>query len=428
MAYLRHRSSSRAICEQDSMSATAIRTSHLSKQYQIGEIQARYHTLSEKISRTFSWPIRKTLAASSTDRKKPHKTMLALDDVSFDVQHGEVLGIIGRNGAGKSTLLKILSRITEPSRGFAEIQGRVGSLLEVGTGFHPELTGRENIYLNGAVLGMKKREIAGKFDEIVAFAETDQFLDTPVKRYSTGMQTRLAFAVAAHLEPEILLVDEVLSVGDLEFQKKCMGKMGTVAKEGRTILFVSHQLNQVRRLCHRCIWIDGGCIVRDGNPHEVVTAYETEALTPNSNTALRSDADVGPSGFLSWEILGASRDSVHVVSNDGQVTVAFLVRISQKVENGEHGISLYDQDDRLMWGMAVNGITLTEGNHKLCFTLPSLPLRPATYRWEVSLYDGGKLIDFWQCLPTLSVNTTPVTHYMDRWQGILNLPSTFEIR
>ena len=428
MAYLRHRSSSRAICEQDSMSATAIRTSHLSKQYQIGEIQARYHTLSEKISRTFSWPIRKTLAASSTDRKKPHKTMLALDDVSFDVQHGEVLGIIGRNGAGKSTLLKILSRITEPSRGFAEIRGRVGSLLEVGTGFHPELTGRENVYLNGAVLGMKKREITSKFDEIVAFAETNEFLDTPVKRYSTGMQTRLAFAVAAHLEPEILLVDEVLSVGDLEFQRKCMGKMGAVAKEGRTILFVSHQLNQVRRLCDRCIWIDAGRIVRDGDPHEVVTAYETGALTPNSTTGSRSDTDVGSSGFLSWEVLGASRDAIHVVSDDGPVTVAFRVRIAQLVESGVHGVALFDQNDHLMWGMAVNGVTLTEGVHKLCFTFPSLPLRPGAYRWDVSLYDGGGLIDFWQCLPTLLVNTTPVTHHMDQWQGVLNLPSTFEIR
>ncbi len=208
-------------------------------------------------------------------RRPSYDTFWALKDVSLEVKEGEVLGLIGRNGAGKTTLLKILSRITRPTAGWAEIRGRVRSLLEVGTGFHGELTGRENTYLSGSILGMGKREIDRKFDEIVAFAEIDKFIDTPVKHYSSGMYVRLAFSVAAHLEPEILLVDEVLAVGDINFQKKCLGKMGDVARAGRTIVLVSHQMNQMRRLCHRVVWIDAGSIRRDGPTHEVVSAYES---------------------------------------------------------------------------------------------------------------------------------------------------------
>src|ERR1700716_2915422 len=207
-------------------------------------------------------------------RGAKHEMFWALRDVGLEEKAGEVLGLIGRNGAGKTTLLKILSRITRPTEGWAEIRGRVRSLLEVGTGFHPELSGRENMYLSGSILGMSKREIDRKFDEIVAFAEIEKFIDTPVKHYSSGMYMRLAFSVAAHLEPEILLVDEVLAVGDINFQKKCMGKMGDVAKQGRTIVLVSHQLNQVRRLCHRVIWIDAASIRQAGSADGVVNAYE----------------------------------------------------------------------------------------------------------------------------------------------------------
>ena len=208
----------------------------------------------------------------------------ALRDVSFEVKRGEVVGIIGRNGAGKSTLLKILSRITEPTAGSAKIHGRVGSLLEVGTGFHPELTGRENIYLNGAILGMRRAEIERKFDEIVAFAEIERFLDTPVKRYSSGMYVRLAFAVAAHLEPEILLVDEVLAVGDAQFQKKCLGKMGDVAKEGRTVLFVSHNMVAVQTLCQRAFWLDSGQLKAQGEVGTIVTTYLRAGLAEDDVT------------------------------------------------------------------------------------------------------------------------------------------------
>ena len=238
-----------------------VRVAEVGKQYRIGATHEPYSTLRETLSAAVSAPLKRFKQNGVND----HRTVWALKDVSFEVGRGECLAIIGRNGAGKSTLLKILSRITEPSRGKVELFGRVGSLLEVGTGFHPELTGRENIFLNGAVLGMKRSEIAAKFDEIVGFAEIEKFLDTPVKHYSSGMYMRLAFAVAAHLEPEILLVDEVLAVGDAEFQAKCLGKMGAVAREGRTVLFVSHNMAAVQSLCRRAIWLEQGRIREEGN-------------------------------------------------------------------------------------------------------------------------------------------------------------------
>src|ERR1039458_126818 len=232
---------------------TVIQAEGLGKKYRRGLSGRRSDTLRD----TFANFIRSPLAAF---RRPQHETFWALRDVSLEVREGEVLGLIGRNGAGKTTLLKILSRITRPTTGWAEIRGHVRSLLEVGTGFHGELSGRENTYLSGSILGMSKREIDRKFDEIVAFAEIEKFIDTPVKHYSSGMYVRLAFAVAAHLEPEILLVDEVLAVGDINFQKKCLGKMGDVARAGRTVVLVSHQLNQIRRLCQRVVWIDAGSV------------------------------------------------------------------------------------------------------------------------------------------------------------------------
>ncbi len=250
----------------------AIRVDHLSKRYRIGLAQTRfqYETLSDRVSQMISTPFRRQ-SSVATDATTPY--IWALRDVSFEVPQGQVLGVIGRNGAGKSTLLKILSRITEPTEGEVMIRGRVGSLLEVGTGFHPELTGRENIYLNGAILGMKRAEIERKFDEIVAFSEVEQFIDTPVKRYSSGMYLRLAFAVAAHLEPEILVVDEVLAVGDAEFQKKCLGKMGDVAQQGRTVLFVSHNMSAILRLTQESIVLEKGRLVLRAPSAEAVDYY-----------------------------------------------------------------------------------------------------------------------------------------------------------
>ena len=251
------------------MAQPIVEVKELSKQYRIGSREP-YLVLRDVLARLYKMPL---AFLKSIVSAPPKDRFLALKNVSFKVQPGEVIGIIGRNGAGKTTLLKILSRITYPSSGEIILRGRVASLLEVGTGFHPELTGRENIYFNGAILGMKKKEISEKFDEIVAFAEVTQFIDTPVKHYSSGMQLRLAFSVAAYLEPEILLVDEVLAVGDIQFQKKCLGKMDEVAKKGRTVLFVSHNMEAVERLCSRVILLKDGMIVRDGPVSEVIQAY-----------------------------------------------------------------------------------------------------------------------------------------------------------
>jgi lipopolysaccharide transport system ATP-binding protein len=256
------------------MGSYAIKVEGLGKRYRIGERQ-QYKALRDVLADAASAPVRAAgrLLGGGRRDPRPDSTIWALKDVSFEVGHGEVLGIIGRNGAGKTTLLKILSRITEPTEGEVRLRGRVGSLLEVGTGFHPELTGRENIYLNGAILGMHKHEIERKFDEIVAFAEIERFLDTPVKHYSSGMYVRLAFAVAAHLEPEILLVDEVLAVGDAAFQKKCLGKMHDVAGQGRTVLFVSHNMAAVARLCERAILLEQGVLVRKDKTDDVIDEY-----------------------------------------------------------------------------------------------------------------------------------------------------------
>ncbi len=272
------------------MNGPAIEVQNLSKVYRIGRRRAmrsgRRLGLEDALS-----PFR--YLASTLRPPDESELLWALKDVNFEVEHGEAMGVVGRNGAGKSTLLKLLSRITEPTSGRALINGRVGSLLEVGTGFHPELTGRENIYLSGAILGMRRAEVDRKFDEIVAFAEVEKFLDTPVKRYSSGMYVRLAFAVAAHLEPEILLVDEVLAVGDAAFQRKCLGKMGDVATEGRTVLFVSHNLVAVQSLCRRAVWLDGGELKECGESGQVVADYLATAHD-NKTEAVWAGPDSAP--------------------------------------------------------------------------------------------------------------------------------------
>ncbi|MGH9718182.1 MAG: ABC transporter ATP-binding protein [Candidatus Acidiferrales bacterium] len=287
-----------------------IKVENIGKRYRVGEFDVG-GLLRDQLASALRNP-------ASFLRRKPRDTFWALRDISFDVQEGEVLGLIGRNGAGKSTLLKVLSRITAPTVGHAEIHGRVGSLLEVGTGFHPELSGRENVFLNGAILGMSKREIARKFDEIVAFAEVERFIDTPVKRYSSGMYVRLAFAVAAHLETEVLFVDEVLSVGDIQFQKKCLGKMGDVSRQGRTVIFVSHNTAAVTRLCQRCLLLRRGEIAKDGPTHAVMDAY------------LRSEFDT--TAYREWDRDNAPGDEavrLHAVcarSPSGERSEAFDIR------------------------------------------------------------------------------------------------------
>ena len=266
----------------------AIRADLLGKSYRLGELQ-KYKAIRDSLANAVQAPFR---WMSGQRKSKQNNILWALRDVSFEIHHGEVVGLIGRNGAGKSTLLKILSRITEPTTGSARIRGRVGSLLEVGTGFHPELTGRENIYLSGAILGMRKKEIDSNFDALVEFAEVSRFVDTPVKHYSSGMYVRLAFAVAAHLEPEILLVDEVLAVGDAAFQKKCLGKMGDVAKTGRTVVFVSHNMGAIQNLCSVAYLLSGGQLVYSGTVPDAIDRYLAEAKdVERKNLASRSDRE-----------------------------------------------------------------------------------------------------------------------------------------
>lgn len=305
------------------MSDTIIKVENLSKRFIIShEERERYTSLRDVITRqvksTFSIGRKKIPVRSSQEE------FWALKDLNFEIKRGDRVGIIGRNGAGKSTLLKILSRITEPTTGRITIDGRVASLLEVGTGFHPELTGRENIFLNGAILGMSRGEIKSKFDEIVAFAEVEQFLDTPVKRYSSGMYVRLAFAVAAHLEPEILIVDEVLAVGDAQFQKKCLGKMKDVSEEGRTVIFVSHSMSTISSLCNRVILLDGGKIKADGDPSTSILSYYTSGIaSPTSINYAANEKSMGD-GFvrlLRAEILSNSRSAEHEVSIIDEIEV-----------------------------------------------------------------------------------------------------------
>jgi homopolymeric O-antigen transport system ATP-binding protein len=398
------------------MSIVVIQAEGLSKRYQRGAL-ASSGLLREALARTLRAPW-------TAFQRQKQETFWALKDVSLQVREGEVLGLIGRNGSGKTTLLKILSRITRPTEGWAEIHGRVGSLLEVGTGFHPELTGRENTFLSGAILGMSKQEIVRKFDEIVGFAELEKFIDTPVKHYSSGMYVRLAFGVAAHLEPEILLVDEVLAVGDIRFQKKCLGKMGDVAREGRTVILVSHQLNQIRRLCNRTIWLDGGALRQAGSTAELVGAYE-EDMTSSSVEDIRP-VD-GPAQFLRWKLIGSNRTSDHILPSEGEMSVSFLLRVNQPLHSVHHGIGLYDQHRHLLWGNALDGVTLVPGLHEFCYTLPMLPLRPGVYSWRVALYDAGVRIDDWECVPQMHVATVPITHYRDESAGFLNIPSKLEI-
>jgi len=293
--------------------AQAIEAHGLSKRYRIGQMQAAYGTLRDSL-------VRVTSRASHRDGPEKRQEIWALRDVSFNVHEGEVLGVIGRNGAGKSTLLKILTRITTPTTGRAIIRGRVGSLLEVGTGFNPELTGRENVFLNGSILGMKRREIQRKLPDIVEFSGIDKFIDTPVKRYSSGMYVRLAFSVAAHLEPEILLVDEVLAVGDAEFQQRCLGRMEDFSGTGRTVLFVSHNMQTINQLCSRVLWIDDGTVMQDGDPSEVVTHYLQSTSYATGAQVSWPDDESAPGDDLARLL------SVRVVDEDGNQAEVVDVR------------------------------------------------------------------------------------------------------
>ena len=377
-----------------------VRVDSVSKQYRIGSNAAAYQTLRESLTSAIRKPFR--------GNPKRNSTLWALQDVSFEIAPGEVVGIIGRNGAGKSTLLKVLSRITEPTGGRVELFGRVGSLLEVGTGFHPELTARENIYLNGAILGMRHAEIKGKFDEIVAFSEVEKFIDTPVKHFSSGMYVRLAFAVAAHLEPEILIVDEVLSVGDAPFQKKCLGKMGDIARAGRTVLFVSHNLGAVTQLCSRGIILKNGKTVFDGQASAAVSAYVEEMRTALGSVTFEDESS------KDMQIL-----SMSVVSPDDEVitsqlhTEPFSILIKYRVETWAVGafvcLDVFTENGtRLLWATdakSVDDLSVERqsGLYTARVTIPEMVLTPGFYYFTSGIYAPGSMKVFDQREAAVSI-------------------------
>ena len=337
---------------------TAIRVENISKRYRIGAQDERHHTLVGNMLKLAAQPLRnarnlRKLTKFAADEVEGPDIVWALNDISFDVQRGEVIGIIGHNGAGKSTILKILSRITFPTNGRVEIKGRVGSLLEVGTGFHPELTGRENVYLNGTILGMSRTEVERKFDEIVEFSGVAKFIDTPVKRYSSGMSVRLAFSVAAHLDPEILLVDEVLSVGDAGFQSKCIGKMQDVASEGRTVIFVSHVMQAIRNLCDRTIHIDQGRIIDDGPTQHVIRNY----LSGGSHQQLaekvwdNKHTQPGDSGFrlLGLRVLDSGGNTAKAFRTSEPIRIQFEFELDKLIHEIGVGYDLFSADGSMVY-------------------------------------------------------------------------------
>lgn len=362
------------------MSDIALSVRNLTKEYRIRHNAERHDRVTEAIAGS----------VKGIFRKKEVETFRALDDISFNVKKGEVLGIIGRNGAGKSTLLKILSRITEPTSGEIHLFGRVGSLLEVGTGFHPELTGRENIYLNGSILGMRRREIDRQFDAIVDFAEVEKFLDTPVKRYSSGMYVRLAFAVAAHLNPEILIVDEVLAVGDAQFQKKCLDKIYTISSQsGATVLIVSHNLAHVTRLCNQVLYLKHGLKVKQGESSLVIAEYlegdKTSKATNNVVPAPFKDA---------W---------IDTVRNDNQICggscVTFCFRLATQVPHPICSFTVYsDTDNAISHFNSANTSTcdVVQGDRLFRCTIKSMPLIPGTYHVNASINTGTDQLTRWE--------------------------------
>ena len=387
------------------MSDIAIRVENLSKQYRIGGPQGRYKykSLREELIKAVQAPLRRLSSAVRGESTiVSNETIWALKDVSFEVKRGQVVGIIGRNGAGKTTLLKILSRITEPTEGYAEIHGRVSSLLEVGTGFHPELTGRENIYLNGAILGMKRAEIERKFDEIVAFSEVEKFIDTPMKRYSSGMYVRLAFAVAAHLEPEILLVDEVLAVGDVAFQQKCLGKMGNVAKEGRTVLFVSHNMAAISALCSRACLLNNGKLIENGEVRSVIGRY-LETIKSIVRVPLTERADRGGNGrvrFTDVRILNSNGEPVETVASGQNVRISIGYRAmdGSVLENVKVGIGIYSLMGTFLLycsnELVGSSFRILPPEGRVSCTIPQLPLTPGQYYLNLSFLTNGILADW----------------------------------
>jgi lipopolysaccharide transport system ATP-binding protein len=395
-----------------SMNQIAIEVAGLGKKYHIGSAKKSYYRLTDQVVDAFTSPFRrasKLLRGQAAGAAELDEIIWALKNVDFQIKAGEVVGIIGRNGVGKSTLLKILSGITDPTEGYADIYGRVGSLLEVGTGFHPELTGRENIYLNGAILGMKKVEIEKKLDEIVAFAEIDRFLDTPVKHYSSGMYVRLAFSVAAHLEPEILLVDEVLAVGDMAFQRKCLGKMDDVAKAGRTVVFVSHNMGLLQQLCERGIFLQQGAVHTDGTITEAVDAYlQTLEQAKSQDLSKRTDRKgVGHARLVNTEVTAGGNGSSSILKTGHPAR--FIFDVNSSVPGMACNFFIYDtigQPLTSFYSRARGSGDTYDSNNGLKFVcdLDELLLLPGRYRIDVAIVGDNRLQDFIEAAAVFEVS------------------------
>lgn len=377
------------------MSDTVIRVENLSKKYILGQQkQERYTALRDVLANTAKSVSRRVLNPFGKKAPKPAiEEFWALKDVSFEIKQGDRVGIIGRNGAGKSTLLKVLSRITEPTTGRIAIKGRVASLLEVGTGFHPELTGRENIYLNGSILGMSKFEIKNKFDEIVTFAEVEKFLDTPVKRYSSGMYVRLAFAVAAHLEPEILVVDEVLAVGDTQFQKKCLGKMEDVGKEGRTVLFVSHQIGMITQLCTKALILNKGFVVQQGSTEDIVSFYIKSLALGEDNNFVRTELlNTGKSIIVSGaKTVNNSGFATGVFNYSEPIYLEITYKVHEKLNDVLLGIAVKDKIGRKVFTSQVplkqpNNSHYDRNTFIATLKIPDTFLTPGQYSFLVAMH------------------------------------------
>ena len=414
--------------------AAAISVEGVSKRYELGTGQVSYGLLSQDLERG----LRRMLRRPVTERQA-RRDFWALRDVSLQIEQGGVLGLIGANGAGKSTLLKLLSRITLPTEGRIRLRGRVGALLEVGTGFHQELTGRENVYLNGAILGMRRREIAERFDEIVAFAGVEQFLDTPVKHYSSGMHMRLAFAVAAHLQPEVLLVDEVLAVGDAQFQRKSLGKLDDVAHEGRTIVFVSHNLAAVQRLCERTVWLDHGEIRVDGPTSEVLAAYQQHAAARRQGGEVIVPEDVQRIGTGEAKLRRVGLRDEHGTAVDtlnlGQpCALTMSVEVTQPIEDGvvEIGISAPDGARAVTVLSSDEGepLRLEPGTHRLNAEL-EMTLLPGDYSVVVGVHGVSHTYDYVErVFGFTSVNVPHGDAAPYPWpetRGVVRVPSRWSI-
>ena len=396
------------------MSEIAIRATNISKQYTIGTVTERYNTLRDEIMHGV-----KSLFAAGRRRSNGgsnDNTIWAVQDVSFQVNRGEVLGIVGRNGAGKSTLLKILSRITEPTTGRCELYGRIGSLLEVGTGFHGELTGRENVYFNGAMLGMTRAEIDRKFDEIVAFAEIEKFIDTPVKRYSSGMYVRLGFAVAAHLEPEILVVDEVLAVGDLKFQSKCLGKLGDVARQGRTVLFVSHNMGAVTNLCTSGMWIDGGRVQMQAGARSVVEAYvKSQRDGPDLATNDLSRSGTGAARIVAARLLDETGQECNTFMMGETIRLEFDVEFYQNCPcfNATVEILRSSMDMRVLElqtdDSGFERFDIRPGRRRFRMDMPNCMLYPTAYEIMMCIWSPTEIIDYVAGVGTFSMIQSEIT-------------------